>query len=126
MPFAQPWEEAGVSSDPVLHVQTGRRQNDDVGVPDVVDRKLRREAERTEARYAASVDRGDPHPEARLLSVAVQIIPEHARGVKDFDRPDRRRRIAGFQKDDRYIQYAVTATRSRRLPGAEGGSTSRS
>jgi hypothetical protein len=49
MPFAQPGEQRGVSGDAILHVPAGRRQNDDVGPPDVADREFRPQAKRAEA-----------------------------------------------------------------------------
>ena len=55
--------------------------------------------------------RGGPYPKARLLCFAVQPIPEQAGGMKDLDRCDRRRRIAGFEQNDRNIQHAVAAAR---------------
>ena len=53
MPLAQPGQQGGVACDPLLHVPAGSRENDDVGLLDVADRALRRQAQRAEARHGA-------------------------------------------------------------------------
>ena len=58
--------------------------------------------------------RGGANAEARLRRFAMQPVPEHAGGVEDLDRSDRRRRIAAFEQDDGDIEHAVVLVRGRR------------
>ena len=84
MPLAKPGQERRIARDPLLHVQAGGRQDDDVGALDVVS-SIGPHPQGAQAGHASSVDRSDAHTEARVLSFAVQQVPQQAGGVKDLD-----------------------------------------
>src|SRR5262249_11167419 len=90
MPFAQPGQERGIFCDPVLHIPTGCRDNDDVGVLDVIYSAVRNKARSYDGAHAAPVNRGSPYSEARLYRFTMQPVPEHACRMKNLNRCNRR------------------------------------
>src|SRR5262249_42817732 len=111
VPLTQPRQEEGCLCELVEPPPTLRKQNNDVGPLDIVDRALRHKTQIAEAGHLAPINRGDLHSESRLLSLAMEPIPKQAGRMKDFDRHNRRRCITGLKKDDRHIQHGIAALR---------------
>ena len=59
VPSAQPGQQVGVPGDALLDVEAGGRNDDDVGLPDIADGKLRRDLQAAEGGDGAAVERGD-------------------------------------------------------------------
>jgi hypothetical protein len=107
VPIDQPRQQLRMTLHPFGRQRAGRRDENEIGPPDIADAHIGRDAKAIGALDRRAVDGCHRHAKPGLRSAAAHYVPQRSGGGKDLDRPYRCRRIALVDQDDRDIQHVV-------------------